>query len=100
MQEQITKLHLKILALCFAVKAKGHDAFYSYSGHVDWATVNIYLDGWDEDKGYDKQFNFLWTSDKDCVDGESINIVFGNLNECKDYLQNLLDGEMKCSQST
>lgn len=87
MQEQITQLHLEILALCFAVKAKGHDAFYSYSGHVDWATVNICIDGWGENKGHDKQFNFLWTSDKGCVDDESTNIVFDSLNECKEYLE-------------
>ena len=94
MNPSVEQLHLDILSLCLKLKSKGHDAFYSYSGHVDWATVNIYIDGWDEDKGYDKQFNFLWTSDKDCVDGESINIVLGDLNECKDYLQNLLDGEL------
>lgn len=91
MQEQITQLHLEILALCFAVKAKEHDAFYNYAPHVNWATVNICIDGWDENKGYDKQFNFLWTSDKDCVDDESTNIVFDSLNECKKYLEGLLN---------
>lgn len=90
MQEKITQLHLEILALCFAVKAKGHDAFYSYGAHVDWSTVNIYLNGWDEKKGYDKQFNFLWTSDKDC-DEDSINMILDGLTECKEYLEVLLD---------
>ena len=93
MNQQIKQLHSDILQLCFAVKENGHDAFYTYSAHVGWASVNIYINGWGEDKEYDKQFNFLWTSDKDCTDDESKNIVLGDLNECKDYLQNLLDGE-------
>lgn len=91
MQEQITQLHLEILALCFTVKVKGHDAFYRYSAHVNWSQVDIHLNGWDENKGHDKQFNFLWTSDKDCVDDESTNIVFYSLNECKKYLEGLLN---------
>lgn len=94
MNQSVEQLHLDILSLCLKLKSKGHDIFYSYSAHVYLATVNIYLNGWDENKGYDKQFNFLCTSDKDCVDDESTNIVFDSLNECKDYLQNLLDGEL------
>jgi len=82
MQEQITKLHLEILALCFAVKAKGHDAFYSYSGHVNWARVNVFIGGWQDEKKPDTAFDFLPTEEYDL-----------ELKNCKDYLQKLLDGE-------
>lgn len=94
MQEQITQLHLEILALCFAVKAKGHDAFYEYSAHVDWSTVSIYFNGWKSDsKKCDKEFKFLWNSDKDCDDDETIKIVLGRLTECKEYLEGLLNAK-------
>lgn len=94
MNQQIKQLHSDILQLCFAVKEKGHDAFYNYAPHVEWSTVTVHLDGWVNEKGYDKQFDFLWTTDKDCTDDESKNIVLSKLNECKCYLQNLLDGEL------
>ena len=81
MQEQITQLHLEILALCFAVKAKGHDAFYDYSAHVNWATVRVYLGGWD-DKKEDVSFKFLPTLESD--------FTIKNLTECKTYLEELL----------
>ena len=86
MQEQITQLHLEILALCFAVKAKGHDAFYSYSPHVDWVTVNVYVDGWSNEKEYNK-LDYLWTR---IEDGEDVEPVLKNLVECKTYLEGLM----------
>ena len=86
MQEQITQLHLEILALCFAVKAKGHDAFYLYSPHVDWATVNVYVDGWSDKKEYTR-LEYLWTR---IEDGDDIETVLQNLVECKTYLEGLL----------
>lgn len=73
------------------MKEKGHDAFYLYSPHVDRSSVDVHLDGWVGEKGYDKQFNFLYTSDKDCADDESKNIVLDKLNDCKKYLEDLLD---------
>ena len=81
MQEQITQLHLEILALCFAVKAKGHDAFYDYAAHVNWATVRVYLGGWD-DKKEDVSFKFLPTLEAD--------FAIKSLTECKTYLEGLL----------
>ncbi len=81
MQEQITQLHLEILALCFAVKAKGHDAFYDYSAHVDWANVRVYLGGWD-DKKEGVSFKYLPTLEAD--------IAIKNLTECKTYLEGLM----------
>ena len=81
MQEQITQLHLEILALCFAVKAKGHDAFYDYSAHVNWATVRVYLNGW-SDKQEDVSFKFLPTLEAD--------FAIKNLTECKTYLEGLM----------
>ena len=81
MQEQITQLHLEILALCFAVKAKGHDAFYDYAAHVDWVTVRVYLGGWDDEKE-DVSFKFLPTLESD--------FTIKNLTECKTYLEELL----------
>jgi hypothetical protein len=86
MQEQITQLHLEILALCFAVKAKGHDAFYLYSPHVDWATVNVYVDGWSDKKEYIR-LEYLWTR---IEDGGDIEPVLQNLVECKTYLEGLI----------
>ena len=85
MQEQITQLHLEILALCFAVKAKGHDAFYDYSAHVNWATVRVYLGGWDDNlEGV--SFKYLPTIE----DGEDVEPVLKNLVECKTYLEGLM----------
>ena len=81
MQEQITQLHLEILALCFAVRAKGHDAFYDYAAHVNWATVRVYLGGW-SDKQEDVSFKYLPTLEAD--------IAIKNLTECKTYLEELL----------
>lgn len=81
MQEQITQLHLEILALCFAVKAKGHDAFYDYAAHVNWATVRVYLGGWDDERE-DVSFKFLPTLESD--------FAIKNLTECKAYLEELL----------
>lgn len=81
MQEQITQLHLEILALCFAVKAKGHDAFYDYAAHVNWATVRVYLGGW-SDKQEDVSFRFLPALESD--------FAIKNLTECKTYLEELL----------
>ena len=81
MQEQITQLHLEILALCFAVKAKGHDAFYDYAAHVNWATVRVYLNGW-SDKQEDVSFKFLPTFESD--------FTIKNLTECKTYLEGLM----------
>lgn len=81
MQEQITQLHLEILALCFAVKAKGHDAFYDYAAHVNWATVRVYLGGW-SDKQEDVSFRFLPTLESD--------FTIKNLTECKTYLEEFL----------
>ncbi|MEG0197799.1 MAG: hypothetical protein RR676_11455 [Acinetobacter sp.] len=81
MQEQITQLHLEILALCFAVKAKGHDAFYDYAGHVNWATVRVYLGGW-SDKQKDVSFKYLPTLEAD--------FAIKNLTECKTYLEGLM----------
>ena len=81
MQEQITQLHLEILALCFAVNGKGHDAFYDYAAHVDWATVRVYLGGWD-DKKEDVSFKFLPTLESD--------FAIKNLTECKTYLEGIL----------
>ena len=81
MQEQITQLHLEILALCFAVKAKGHDAFYDYSAHVNWVTVMVYLGGW-SDKQEDVSFKFLPTLEAD--------FAIKNLTKCKTYLEGLM----------
>ena len=81
MQEQITQLHLEILALCFAVKAKGHDVFYDYAAHVDWATVRVYLGGWGDERE-DVSFKFLPTIEND--------FAIKNLTECKAYLDELL----------
>ena len=81
MQEQITQLHLEILALCFAVKAKGHDAFYDYAAHVNWATVRVYLGGW-SDNLEGVSFKFLPTLESD--------FAIKNLTECKTYLEELL----------
>ena len=81
MQEQITQLHLEILALCFAVKAKGHDAFYDYAAHVNWVIVRVYLNGWaDEKEGV--SFRYLPTLEAD--------FAIKNLTECKAYLEGLL----------
>lgn len=85
MQEQITQLHLEILALCFAVKAKGHDAFYDYSGHVDWANVNVYVDGWSGEKEY-VRLDYLWTQPEE----SDIAIAIARLTECKTYLEGLM----------
>ena len=81
MQEQITQLHLEILALCFAVKAKGHDAFYDYAAHVNWVTVRVYFGGWD-DKKEDVSFKHLPTLEAD--------FAIKNLTECKTYLEGLM----------
>ena len=81
MQEQITQLHLEILALCFAVKAKGHDAFYDYAAHVNWATVRVYLVGW-SDNLEGVSFKYLPTIEDD--------FAIKNLTECKTYLEGLM----------
>lgn len=91
MQEQITQLHLEILALCFAVKAKGHDAFYDYAPHVNWATVRVYINGWIEGNDNDKIFDLLWTKSLEDDDEETFNIMVNKLTECKEYLEGLLD---------
>lgn len=93
MQEQITQLHLEILALCFAVKAKGHDAFYSYAPHVDWATVRVFINGWVEENDEDKIFDFLWTKSLEDDDDETFNIMVNKLTECKEYLEGLVDAK-------
>lgn len=91
MQEKITQLHLDILELCFKVRKKGHDAFYEYSAHVDWSTVRIYFNGWKVDsKKCDKEFSLLWSCDKDCDDDVSIKIVLDCLNDCKKFLEDLI----------
>ncbi|MEG1695575.1 MAG: hypothetical protein RR282_00600 [Acinetobacter sp.] len=84
MQEQITQLHLEILALCFAVKAEGHDAFYDYAAHVNWATVRVYLGGWGDD--HSEKFDYLWTRPKE----SDIDIAIERLTECKTYLEGLM----------
>ena len=85
MQEQITQLHLEILALCFAVKAKGHDAFYDYAAHVNWANVRVYLGGWaDEKEGV--SFKYLCTAPEQA----DIDIAIERLTECKTYLEGLV----------
>ena len=81
MQEQITQLHLEILALCFAVKAKGHDAFYDYAAHVNWVTVRVYLGGW-SDNLEGVSFKYLPTLEAD--------FAIKNLTECKTYLKGLM----------
>lgn len=91
MQEQITQLHLEILALCFAVKAKGHDAFYDYAPHVNWSTVRVFLNGWAEGNGNDKIFDLLWTKSLEDDDEEIFNIMVDKLTECKKYLEGLLN---------
>lgn len=88
MQEQITKLHLEILALCFAVKAKGHDAFYDYYGHVSWAHVRVFEDGWSEGDSPSKQFDCLETKS---FEGQEDDLILKKLTECKQYLEGLLD---------
>lgn len=83
MQGQITQLHLEILALCFAVKAKGHDAFYSYAAHVNWVDVRVYLNGWKLNGGQeDVSFKYLPTLEAD--------FAIKNLTECKTYLEGLM----------
>lgn len=81
MQEQITQLHLEILALCFAVKAKGHDAFYYHAAHVNWSDVKVYLNGWSDNKE-DASFKYLPTLEAD--------FAIKNLTECKTYLEGLM----------
>ena len=88
MQEQITQLHLEILALCFAVKEKGHDAFYYYYGHVSWAHVRIFLGGWSGDDIHNKQFECLETKS---LEGQDNDLILKKLTECKEYLEGLLD---------
>ena len=82
MNPSVEQLHLDILSLCLKLKSKGHDAFYSYSAHVNWARVNVFIGGWDDEKEPDTTFDFLPTEEYDL-----------ELKNCKDYLQNLLDGE-------
>lgn len=88
MQEQITQLHLEILALCFAVKAKGHDAFYDYYGHVSWAHVRIFKGGWLENASPNKQFDCLAVRSN--ID-QNNDLILKKLNECKEYLEGLLN---------
>lgn len=85
MQEQITQLHLEILALCFAVKAKGHDAFYDYAGHVNWARVKVFDGAWGADKKF-ADFDYLWTQPEE----SDIAIAIARLTECKTYLEGLM----------
>ena len=82
MNPSVEQLHLDILSLCLKLKSKGHDAFYSYSGHVNWARVSVFIGGWEDEKEPDITFDYLPTKEYDL-----------KLNNCKDYLQNLLDGE-------
>lgn len=88
MQEQITQLHLEILALCFAVKAKGHDAFYDYYGHVSWAHVRIFKGGWSGDSSPNKQFDCLTTIS---LEDQNNDPILEKLTECKTYLEGLLN---------
>ena len=86
MQEQITQLHLEILALCFAVKAKGHDAFYDYAGHVNWARVKVFDGAWGADKKF-ADFDFLLTT---VTEDSDVDDMVNKLTECKTYLEGLI----------
>lgn len=89
MQEQITQLHLEILALCFAVKAKGHDAFYRHSAHVNWSEVDIHLNGWDS---INPEPDISYGGLKTVIDRyDSAESTINKLTECKEYLESLLN---------
>lgn len=88
MQEQITQLHLEILALCFAVKAKGHDAFYRYYPHVNSSDVDVRVGGWRESELSNVKFDSIPTVINEYYCGEH---TIKRLTECKEYFEGLLD---------
>ncbi len=45
----------RILNLCIEAKEHGHDCFFQYTPHVEWAEVRIYVDGWRSGEEADKE---------------------------------------------
>ncbi|MGM0409159.1 MAG: hypothetical protein ACQEQF_00235 [Bacillota bacterium] len=74
---------IKILleeALGLAYKINEHDVFVDYSPHVNKIDFEIYLEGWEEEKGFDEKYEF-YLNDEDTE--ENLEEVIDRLKELR-----------------
>lgn len=82
----------EILGLCMDLKFKGHDAFFSYSPHVDWCSIRVHLNGWEENKDPDLIESIIFTTIDEHSDYETLKLITNHHDEVKSKLKEFLEG--------
>lgn len=80
----------EILGLCMDLKFKGHDAFFMYSPHVDWCSIRVNLNGWEEDKEAVFLENIIFTTIDENSDYETLKLITNHHDEVKNKLKAFL----------